>query len=117
MRFLTALTRRRFGRDLGIALALAVPAFAATALGGPRHWRVQVRGFAFDPETITISAGDTVAWTNADLAPHTATAADGGWDTGSLDSGVSGQVRFDAAGDHRYACAYHPHMTGRVVVR
>ena len=34
---------------------------------------VTIRNFAFEPATLTVAAGDTVTFTNADGAPHTAT--------------------------------------------
>ena len=37
---------------------------------------VTMKGFAFDPATLTVNVGDTVTWTNQDTAPHNATADD-----------------------------------------
>jgi len=34
---------------------------------------VVIRGFKFDPETVTVNQGDTVEWKNEDIVPHTAT--------------------------------------------
>jgi plastocyanin len=51
---------------------------------------VAIKGppFAFDPNSLTIKAGDIVAWTNQTSAPHTVTADNGDFDSGRL-SGTS----------------------------
>lgn len=95
----------------GIALAPPPP---ATPDDGPH---VDIRGFAFAPRRIEVRAGERVIWSNADPVPHTATAADGAWDTGNLPGGASAGIRFDEPGVHAYTCAYHPQMRGEIVVR
>jgi plastocyanin len=77
---------------------------------------VTIEGFAFGPQTLEITAGTTVTWTNNDSASHTATATDGSWDTGNLDTGASGSITFDTPGTYTYVCAYHPSMTGTIIV-
>jgi plastocyanin len=77
---------------------------------------VEIKDFAFNPATVTVSAGTTVTWTNQDLAPHTATAEDGSFDTGRLNQGESGSVTFDQPGTYAYVCTFHPSMKGTVVV-
>ena len=73
--------------------------------------------FAFVPERVEIGPGDTVVWINEDIAPHTATARDGSWETDPLDADASARVVFGMPGDFDYFCAFHPHMTGTVSVR
>ena len=65
---------------------------------------VPIQGFAFKPATVTVNEGDTVTWTNQDTAPHTATASDGSFDTGSLKKGASGSHTFSQAGSFAYIC-------------
>jgi plastocyanin len=77
---------------------------------------VEIKSFAFNPASITVPAGTTVTWTNQDLAPHTATADDGSFDTGRLEQGQSGTVTFDKPGTYTYTCTFHPNMKGTVVV-
>ena len=60
---------------------------------------------------------DSITWTNTDFAPHTATAEDGAWDTGTLERDGRARITFDAPGDYPYFCAHHPHMKGTVTVR
>lgn len=122
MRELRRVSRRRFGQGLGFCLALAglgTAAFrrTASAQGGPHEVTVHITGFAFVPERLEIAAGDTVVFLNEDLAPHTASDLDGDWDTGDLAKGGKARLTFQTAGTFDYFCAYHPHMTGTIVVR
>jgi plastocyanin len=87
----------------------ASPAAGATA-------DVTIVGFAFDPAELRVVAGTTVTWTNRDSVPHTATDGDGSFDTGTIDGGASGSHTFDAPGTFDYVCAFHPNMTGTVIV-
>jgi plastocyanin len=91
-------------------LAWAVPALAADQ-------SVTMIGSTFDPATVTIQAGDTVTWTNADQLDHDATANDGSWATATFGLAGSGAVTFQAAGTYPYHCTIHPDMTGTVVVQ
>ena len=117
MRGLTHPTRRRFGQGLGGALTLTVLPRAARSHEGTHEIAVRIARFTFDPDRIEIFVGDSVTWSNADLAPHTATAEDGAWDTGALDRGGAGRITFGTVGEHRYFCGFHPHMRGAVLVR
>ncbi len=117
MRRVTALSRRRFGQGLAGCLALAVPPHRARAHDGPHEVEVGIAAFVFAPPRLEIAAGDTVVWVNGDLVPHTATATDGAWDTGSIACGATGRITFDRPGEYGYLCAFHPHMTGTVTVR
>lgn len=110
-------TRRGFGRVLGAALVLAGLPRRPGAHDRSHAVAVGIAGFAFDPARVEIRAGDSVAWANADLAPHTATAEDGAWDTGPLERGEDGRITFETPGEHPYRCVFHPQMTGVVVVR
>lgn len=77
---------------------------------------VEIVEFTFDPDPIEVEAGDEVTWTNEDSAPHTATADDGSFDTGTLDKGKAATVKFEAAGTFPYFCEIHPTMHGTVEV-
>jgi len=77
---------------------------------------VTIKDFKFSPATISVSVGDTITWNNQDVAPHTATANDGSFDTGSLSKGKSGSHTFTAAGSFPYICSIHPSMKGTVTV-
>ena len=96
---------------LAVVFAITVPAVLAASRG------VAIRDFAFAPRMVEIRVGDTVRWTNSDSVAHTATGRSGSFDTGLLEPGASGSIRFTAAGTYRYVCTPHPEMTGAVVVR
>jgi plastocyanin len=77
---------------------------------------VTIKDFAFAPRSISVHVGDSITWTNQDSAPHTATANDGSFETGSLSKGKSGSHTFTKAGTFAYICAIHPSMKGTVTV-
>ena len=78
---------------------------------------VTVANFAFSPPTVTITAGDTVTWTNEDSAVHTATSTTGAFDSGDLAQGESYSFTFTTPGTYAYLCTPHPDMTGEIVVQ
>jgi plastocyanin len=77
---------------------------------------VAISGMAFVPATVSAAVGDGIRWTNADLAPHTATARDGSWTSPTLKKGDSFvlEVTQGMAGD--YKCRFHPMMAGQVTI-
>lgn len=90
---------------------------AAPAAGAGRGSAVKIADFKYGPPAIRVAAGTTVAWTNTDDAPHTATAtADGRFDTGTIAKGQRKTATFSAPGTYAYICSFHPFMKGTVVV-
>lgn len=78
---------------------------------------VEIRDFLYNPDPLTVAAGDSVTWTNADAVPHTATALDRDvLQTKSLDQGESFTATFSAPGTYEYFCEFHPQMKGTLVV-
>jgi plastocyanin len=77
---------------------------------------VEIKDFAFSPSKVTIRKGDTVQFVNRDKIKHTATADDGGFDTGLLGQDVSKDVVFKDEGTFTFFCTPHPGMTGTIVV-
>lgn len=78
---------------------------------------VEIKDFAYGPETVTIPAGGTVTWTNQDAAPHTATAQDREvLQSGALAQGESYSQTFDTPGTYEYFCEFHAGMKGTVIV-
>jgi hypothetical protein len=75
---------------------------------------------AFQPAQLTVTAGTTVVWSHDGQNPHTVTADDRAFDSGTLESGGSFSVTFDQAGRVPYYCQIHGEpgsgMTGVVVV-
>lgn len=77
---------------------------------------VRMVDFAFLPGRIRIDAGSTVRFVNDGVAPHTATARGGAFDTGVLARGAAASIRLDEPGTYAYLCAIHPDMTGTIEV-
>lgn len=100
---------------LAAALALAALGLVTGPVRGATH-AVAIADFAFSPATLTITAGDTVVWTNEDTMIHTATSTSGLFDSGDLDQGESYSLTFTTPGTYDYLCTPHPNMTGRIVV-
>ncbi|MCC6315172.1 MAG: ScyD/ScyE family protein [Thermomicrobiales bacterium] len=96
----------------------SAPSTTAADAGTPDAGAMAVRiaDFAFSPPTLDIAAGTTVTWTNADTAPHTATAKDTSFDSGNLDPGDSFAHTFADPGTYDYVCSYHAGMKGTIVV-
>lgn len=78
---------------------------------------VTVQGFAFAPAALTISAGDTVVWSNQDSVAHTVTANGGEFGSSQIPSGGAYSHRFSASGSFPYHCSIHPQMHGTITVQ
>ena len=91
------------------------PTPTATAPATPPPVTINIQGFAF-VGTHTVPVGTTVTWKNLDSAPHTATANDGSFGTGTLGQGQTGSHTFTSAGSFPYKCAIHPSMTATLTV-
>lgn len=81
-----------------------------------RAAKVEIEDFAYDPDPVTIEEGGKVIWINRDSAPHTATAEDGSFDTGTLEEGKLKSENFKEPGSYAYVCSIHPQMQGTVEV-
>lgn len=81
-----------------------------------RSAKVEIKDFAYDPDPVTIEEGGKVIWINRDSAPHTATAEDGSFDTGTLEEGKLKSESFKEPGTYAYICSIHPQMHGTVEV-
>jgi plastocyanin len=69
---------------------------------------VEMANFAFVPNEMTVPVGTAVTWVNKDSGPrHSATAADGSFDTGLFDSGEESTLTFDTPGTYIYYCSLH----------
>lgn len=80
---------------------------------------VEIKGFVYIPETVTVPAGASIAWTNQDNAPHTSTGigdAISALDSGAIVFGQTFTQEFDTPGTYPYYCVYHPNMLATVIV-
>ncbi len=103
---------------LAALIALAVGQRGAPRLAGAQATQaVRIVDFAFEPATLTVSAGTRVTWTHAGQAPHTVTSDTGAFDSGRLMSGQTFAFTFTSAGTFAYHCDVHPNMRAQVVVQ
>lgn len=75
-----------------------------------REHIVEIRAFKFVPEIISVRTGDRITWINGDIVPHTATARDEGWDTGTIKKSDSKTLLVTADMPVNYYCRFHPMM-------
>ena len=107
-----------------IFLKRAVASAAALFLSRVPTWarepvvhEVRIKAFEFIPDHIEVLVGDTIRWTNDDIAPHTATAAELGWGTKELARGESAELFVQEGMEPTYFCIFHPHMTGTITIQ
>jgi plastocyanin len=91
--------------------------------------RVTIENFAFVPQTLTVTPGTTVMWTNNDSAPHNVVATDSiasdatttsQFRSATLVQGDSFSFTFEKAGTYYYECSLHAGqdtMHGTIIVR
>ena len=85
---------------------------------GPQTSTVDIKDLAFSPDTLTISVGDTVTWTNSDSVKHlVASSGIGGIASSTLNPGASYSKTFTKAGTYAYHCEIHPSMKGTIIVQ
>lgn len=78
---------------------------------------VQIKGNLFLPEAVSIKAGGTVRWTNAERrTSHSVLFPAESLESERMLPDESWQRRFDKAGRYPYTCGPHPEMKGLVVV-
>jgi plastocyanin len=106
---MSSINRRHFG-ILVVATAL-LPAGAARA----EDVAVHIDNFVFEPAQLTVKAGQTVTWTNRDDIPHTVVCA-GKFRSKTMDTDGTYSFTFTSAGEYKYFCSLHPHMTGVIKV-
>ena len=102
-------------RGLGFAVAAAVVLQLGGAEVHAETITVSIDNFTFAPTELKVKVGDTVTWTNRDDIPHTVVSA-GKFRSTTLDTDGTFSFTFAAAGDYKYFCSLHPHMTGMIKV-
>lgn len=107
-----SLTLRGLGR---LAIAVAINLSLGCAHANADDTKVTIDNFTFAPAELTVKVGTTVNWTNHDDIPHTVVSA-GKFRSKTLDTDDSFSFTFTAAGDYKYFCSLHPHMTGTIKV-
>jgi len=107
-----AISRRSLG---AFAIAASLPLLLGSTRARAEDTKVSIDNFTFAPAELTVKVGTTVTWTNHDDIPHTVVSA-GKFRSKTLDTDNSFSFTFTAAGDYKYFCSLHPHMTGMIKV-
>ena len=119
--------RMRPAVTLAVTLALSAIVAQALELAGPAQAagsNVVMLDDFFQPQSITVTSGDTITWNNDGARGHTATSgvrgdADAGsiWDHGVSSGSSSPAVTFGTPSTFPYFCRIHPGMDGTVIVQ
>ncbi|PYI98000.1 MAG: hypothetical protein DME98_06175 [Verrucomicrobia bacterium] len=84
---------------------------------GSKQNRIEIKDFAFNPQTITVRAGEKVTWINRDEEPHTVVSVEKQFKKSTaLDTDQEFTITAGAPGTYTYFCSVHPKMTGTIVV-
>ena len=87
---------------------------------------VTIKNFEFAPPTVSIAAGGTVRWINADVANHQISTGvaegnrsrpDGRVSSPLLFRGDEFSATFPTPGEYPYYCRVHPFMRATIVVK
>ncbi len=105
-------------RSVMAGAAASAVVLSATRVGAaePTVHEVAIKAFEFDPPQVQARIGDKIRWTNHDLAPHTATADEFGWDTEEITKGESGEIIVTEGMETSYFCVFHQHMKGTIEI-
>jgi amicyanin len=105
-------------RNLARGAIVPLVAFAIAGLSPAQaaDMEVKIDNFTFNPQQITVKAGDTVTWVNHDDIPHTVTSKTMAFRSKAMDTDDKFSFTFATPGTYAYFCALHPMMTGSIVV-
>ena len=111
---------------MALLCAISLLNLSVFALGGemkdvdsPRSKqnRIEIKDFAFNPQTLTVKSGETVTWINRDEEPHTVVSVEKQFKKSTaLDTDQEFTITAGAPGTYTYYCSVHPKMTGTIVV-
>jgi len=88
-----------------------------TGTSGAGQNKIEIKDFAFNPQTITVKSGDKITWINRDEEPHTVVSVGKKFQRSSgLDTDQEFSIIAGAPGTYEYFCSVHPKMTGTIVV-
>ncbi len=104
----------------GSPSAPAAPGAGTAAVPSPEPSpiaTIHIKNFAYTPDNVTIHSGQTVRFVEDDETAHTVTAMDRSFDSANLNQRDKWSYTFAKEGTYKYFCAYHPYMSGTVVVK
>ncbi|HET9255896.1 MAG TPA: cupredoxin family copper-binding protein [Pseudonocardiaceae bacterium] len=78
---------------------------------------IVISNFAYGPASLSVAPGTKITVVNQDRPPHTVTARDKSFDTGTIAGGQRGEFTAPSSpGTYPYICTVHPSMTGVLIV-
>jgi plastocyanin len=84
---------------------------------GAGQSKIEIKDFAFNPQTITVKSGEKITWINRDEEPHTVVSVEKQFKKSSaLDTDQEFTITAGAPGTYTYYCSVHPKMTGTIIV-
>ena len=98
---------RYYGTIIVIALSLVAATVAQAGDTPAQTHTILIKDFAFVPDHLIVSAGDTVVWKNEDIVPHTATGR-GVFDSQEIDSMKSWTYKTSRKASSRTAARITP---------
>jgi len=88
-----------------------------TGSSGSGETKIEIKDFAFNPQTLTVKSGQKITWINRDEEPHTVVSVGKKFQKSSaLDTDQEFTITAGAPGTYEYFCSVHPKMTGTIVV-
>ena len=79
--------------------------------------KIEIKDFAFNPQTLTVKSGEKITWVNRDEEPHTVVSVQKQFKKSTaLDTDQEFTITAGAPGTYTYFCSVHPKMTGTIVV-
>ena len=87
------------------------------APAAPKNVNARLKGQAFIPERIEITAGSTVTWKNIDQLIHTISAVDKSFTSPIIGTDGSFSHTFSRPGTYPIFCTVHPFMKATIVVK
>jgi plastocyanin len=109
------------GRHILTALLIATLSSGVSTLSpaAPRSmaYAIDIEAMRFSPATLEVKMGDIVTWRNKDAFPHNASAENGAFGSGDIQSGRSWKFKAGKKGVFPYVCTLHPGMKSVLIVK
>jgi plastocyanin len=88
-----------------------------TGNAGAHEVKIEIKNFAFNPQTINVKSGEQITWINRDEEPHTIVSVEKQFKKSTaLDTDQQFTITAGAPGTYTYFCSVHPKMTGTIVI-
>ncbi len=99
-----------------ILLAACTPTGTSGNMQSPQRnqtFQISINDFNFQPNEITLPVGSTVEWKVTGQNPHTITADDNSFKSGTLTPGAIFKYTFTKVGTYLYYCEFHGYKGGQ----